>query len=248
MSSAGDCGSSGGRPLARGPASFYSQGDTMKQLLIFLVLIPLLACAGARSHSRIATALEAVEVYDETNEWQGSGIVVRCDPREDGKFDVLVLTSAHIIHTTAPEAQDFDLYRGDGGDDLVTDVGELVEKHPTLDAVLLLFVSPIALDVSLLTYREPRVGERVLAAGYPSDEFYFAEGLIVSATKMSAPIALGSSGGPVISLGGAVIGISEGVGFYRIAPGNYWFHINHQATYVSLSSLKDWLREHDVVE
>jgi len=219
----------------------------MKNIAPLIALLTLAIGCASSVPDRFDTALDAVDVYDVTNEWQGSGVVIQCDRMENGMFEVLVLTAGHLIHPIEWEAQDFDLYRGDDGDELVSEDDMFVSRHPTLDAALISFVSPVRLDVSPLTYREPRVGERVLAAGYPGDEFYFSEGLIVSSSKMSAQLSPGISGGPVIDEVGRVLGITQGVAMFRIAPGPHWFHVNHQATFVSLISLKSWLREHGVV-
>ena len=217
----------------------------MNKLLTFLVLFPLIACSTPSGSSRIDTAQQTVNVYDQARTYQGSGVVVKVEALADGMFDIYVLTAGHIVKDG--DEQNFELWWGDD-QVLLTDVGVLVSMHESEDAALVKFTDDEPFPVARLSFRLPRPGERVLAAGYPLDEFWFDEGLIVTATKMSAQLTPGNSGGPVISLGGSVIGIGVGVEFYRVTAGPHWAHQNHMASYVSLSSLEDWLREQGMVE
>jgi len=84
----------------------------------------------------------------------------------------------------------------------------------------LLKVSNLAATGVQIAYHGPEVGERIYVAGNPAGLVgSFSEGLVSALRQdrgcrlfqMTAPIAPGSSGGPVVNCHGALVGVSVGV-------------------------------------
>ena len=190
-------------------------------LLISIYFTNTFGCANAAPPD-LATMVEEVRpgvVRIETSEGNGSGLIV--DTTSDGS--ALVLTNYHVVEDTSiigVEVEDSDYYKGyiEGFD---ADIDLAVLSICCGD------FSPLTLgDVSSV-----KPGSEVIAIGYPlglPGEASVTRG-IVSAMRsegdyeiiqMDAPINPGSSGGPLFSPFGEVLGINtfsltetEGLGF-----------------------------------
>ncbi len=162
----------------------------------------------------------------------GSGMVVRADGQ--------VLTNHHVI----AEAVSFAIEYADG----VRVAGRLVYGDPHLDLALLApEIAETGRTPATLSERQPRAGEWVMAMGHPfglgdtvtvgvisglgrdHDDLGHPEGLdpggVWSFIQTDASINAGNSGGPLVDLSGAVLGLTtavrsdgQGVAFAIPAP------------------------------
>lgn len=140
----------------------------------------------------------------------GSGFFVR----EDG----LLATNLHVIAQGVP----LQVVTADG---VAVPIVEIVAKDPTCDLALLR-IRPNAGGawpfLTVATDQAPVIGTHVYALGFPLGmDLTLSEGLISALKRdgaalkhiqITAPISLGSSGGPILLSDGRVIGVA--VGFY----------------------------------
>lgn len=171
--------------------------------------------------------------------WQlassGTSWPIRCSWSEDRQaFEILMLTAAHV-----PPAGPLIAYHRDGRQL----AGELLEKHPTQDAALVLFLSPEPVETILVNVSPLQYGERVTVAGYQGMELpYIVEGFASGPDQVSTPMWGGGSGSPVLDEEGHARALVTAISVARNGPAARTY-IFHHCQVLPLSLISEWLEE-----
>lgn len=174
----------------------------MKRILLFLlsVLISLPLAAGAESSFDLADSVLRLDTYaaDGTYEGSGSGFVA---------FDSLHIVTA--MHLVFPDDVAYVIASDSAGNSWKTDLVSAFDKRRDI-AVLELSESTQLVPLSL-SVDSPCLGMPIIAMGYPAGESASSVGSINSISRFriffTAPVAGGSSGGPLLNESGGVIGV-----------------------------------------
>jgi S1-C subfamily serine protease len=199
------------------------------------ILLP--GCTSTSAVNVQQAAYCTVKLTDAFGMSGGSGFPIACERLPDGRFEVTILTAAHVVAG------------GIGGWDAIIAserwVGdiELVGTHPVLDAALVRCVTDMPILCLDLRERPVSVAERVWAIGYPMvGRRTITEGRVGDLNACSTPIYPGNSGGPLVDVYGNCVGIIVSVGVdYR---GNHYQLISHDAVFVPVVECLDWLKPH----
>lgn len=145
-----------------------------------------------------------------------------------------MLTAGHV-----PPAGPLIAYHRDGRQL----AGELLEKHPTEDAALVVFLSPEPVEVILVDPRPLQYGERVMVAGYQGMELpYIVEGFASGEDQISAAMWGGGSGSPVLDENGRARALVVAISVARTSPTTLTY-IFHHCQVLPLYKITEWLEE-----
>ena len=162
---------------------------------------------------RVSPAVVQVSALDGAGKsvGRGSGFVFSCDSPNN----CVVFTNYHVIRAACALKVTF-------VDGRIEEVSEIVAENPRADLAILRITSPekpLPAKIIELTGKElPRVGTRVIAIGNPKGLVNsLSDGLVAGYRlrdgdkkwlQITAPISPGSSGGPVFTHDGSLVGIA----------------------------------------
>lgn len=167
----------------------------------------------------------------------GTAFPIICTPNPEKGWDVLMLTAKHVTKDVDHKyhaTQDDSDYRLTGG--------TIISTHLTYDVAMVSFWSEFYVPVIQLSTEDMRIGERVYTAGYQAGDFWITEGLVSSRSRITAPIAPGASGGPVLLPDGRAIAITVQIGTIYSDSGRYQL-VFHMVLCIAIADIAPWIRE-----
>ena len=195
--------------------------------------------SSSKISNKVLTAAAKVTLEDD----QGSTVTGTVFPIYSKEIDpesyvVYFITAAHVVRGVTPTKIEFYSMPNKNWEisnsvTLVLGNVETVYVHHTIDVALIKAKSKVIIPIIDLTVEDPKFLEEVVAVGCPFGEpLHISHGRLVRPSLgsqmwlLTAPVAPGNSGGPIISLKtGKVVGITSRV--YTISNGYSVSYIGH---------------------
>ncbi|HHZ96812.1 MAG TPA: serine protease [Flavobacteriales bacterium] len=186
--------------------------------------------------NKVLTAAAKITLEDE----QGSIVTGTVFPIYSNEisskhYDVYFITAAHVVRGVTPTKIEFYSIPNKNWEisnfvTLMLEDIKTVYVHPTIDVALIKAKSEVVIPLLNLTVEDPKFLEEVVAVGCPFGEpLFISQGRVIrpALTRgvwlITAPVAPGNSGGPIISTKtGKVVGITS-----RIYTINYGLSISY---------------------
>lgn len=214
----------------------------MKTILLGC-FIALFGCMSAPV-SKLNLNLDAVVAVTNEGKTIGSGTVITSEPREDQKFNLVVITAKHVVlHAPIPGIK---IYNGPAA---------LVEKvvlHPDLECDLAIIHCVCEKNVTpcKCQFIDPTALEIGYTVGYPLGiTRAITEGLINQSVANSVnkyswlctcPAIFGNSGGGVFNAEGILLGVT--VAIPSIPSGFAEVPVSHLQFFIPISKVSDWVK------